>query len=336
MAGLDRGSCWKLDGRQYIQCYFVYHRFGHHPTLTTGELIIRNMLTLRPSTTKPLAYGYIFLFAYLALFVAFIFLANGGWRSYEQYVENTKWLPAEAQVTGSSVDFTYGYDGKIYGKKYRARCLLRCEVNGVAYDTEKFAGSIVFVSNKQIELTRPKVTIAMLRDWTRAHSRGTSLTIHYDPSDPHQISNGQLLCRSIFLQASVGAKVKDCSSSALLCFWLECFSESALRLRELLAHALFRDALLHGIRNHREYREVENKIHGNRYVKKSADRRGERPGPVRKYVGSDPHPRGDHVQQGSWEFLSVADREPQREKSRWQGHHRRKNHANQDISQHWV
>ena len=146
------------------------------------------MISLRPSAEKPRWYGYVFLLAYLMLFVAFIFLANGAWRAYEQYVETTKWLPSEAQVIGSSVDFSYGYDGKIYGKKYRARCLLRYEVNGLAYDTEKFAGSIVFVSNKQIELTKPKVTVAMLRDWTRAHSRGTSLTIHYDPADPHRIS----------------------------------------------------------------------------------------------------------------------------------------------------
>jgi uncharacterized protein DUF3592 len=133
-------------------------------------------------------YGYVFLLAYLALFVAFIFLANGGWRAYEQYVETTKWLPTEAQVIGSLVDFSYGYNGKIYGKKYRARCLLRYEVNGLTYDTEKFAGSIVFVSSRQIELTKAKVSVAMLQAWTRAHPRGSSLTIHYDPADPHRIS----------------------------------------------------------------------------------------------------------------------------------------------------
>lgn len=146
------------------------------------------MLSLRPSEAKPRAYGYIFLLAYLALLVAFVFLASGGWRSYKQYVENTKWLPAEAQVIDSSAEFSYGYDGEIYGKKYRARCLLRYEVNGVTYATEKFAGSIVFVSNQQVQLTKPQVTVAMLRDWTRAHSRGTSLTIHYNPADPHQVS----------------------------------------------------------------------------------------------------------------------------------------------------
>lgn len=146
------------------------------------------MLSLRPSTANPRAYGYIFLLGYLALFVAFVFLADGAWRSYRQYVENTKWLPAEAQVIDSSVDFTYGYDGKIYGKKYRARCLLRYEVNSLAYDTEMFAGSIVFVSNRQIELTKPKVTVAMQRDWARLHPPGSLLTVHYDPADPHRIS----------------------------------------------------------------------------------------------------------------------------------------------------
>lgn len=146
------------------------------------------MITLRPSAEKPRWHGYVFLLAYLALLVAFVFLTDGGWRAYEQYVENTQWIPTEAQVIGNSVDFSYGYDGKTYGKKYRARCLLRYEVNGFSYDTEKFAGSIVFVSNKQIQLTKPKVTVAMLQDWTRAHPRGSSLTIHYDPVDPHHIS----------------------------------------------------------------------------------------------------------------------------------------------------
>ncbi len=114
------------------------------------------------------------------------------------------------------------------------------------------------------------------------------------------------------------------------------FSESARRLRELLGYGLFGDTPLHGISNRREYRKVKNKIHGKRYVQKSADRRGERFGPVRKYVGGNPHPWGDDVEQGSWEFLPVAHRKPQREKSSRQGHHRRKNHANQDISQHWA
>jgi uncharacterized protein DUF3592 len=146
------------------------------------------MLSLRPATAKASSYGYIFLFAYLALFVALLFLANGGWRSYEQYVETTKWPATEAQVIDCLVDFTYGYDGKIYGKKYRTRCLLHYEVNGIPYDAKKIAGSTVFVSDKQINLTKPKVTVAMQREWIRSHSRGSSLTIHYDPSDPHQIS----------------------------------------------------------------------------------------------------------------------------------------------------
>lgn len=146
------------------------------------------MLTLHPSAAKPRAYGYIFLPAYLALFVAFVFLASGGWRSYRQNIEVTKWPAVDAQVIDCSVDFTYGYNGKIYGRKFRARCSLHYEINGVSYDAQKFAGSIVFASNKQIELTKPKVTVAMLRDWTRLHPRGSSLTIHYDPADPHQIS----------------------------------------------------------------------------------------------------------------------------------------------------
>ena len=146
------------------------------------------MLTLRPSAAKPPAYGYIFLLAYISFFVAFVFLASGGWRSYRQYIETTRWLAVEAQVLDCSVNFTYGYNGKIYGRKFRAECILRYEVNGVSYDADKFAGSIVFVSNKQIELTKPKVTVAMLRDWTRLHPRGSSLTLHYDPADPRQIS----------------------------------------------------------------------------------------------------------------------------------------------------
>jgi len=99
-----------------------------------------------------------------------------------------------------------------------------------------------------------------------------------------------------------------------------------------MGYALFGGSSLHGISNCREYREVENKIYGKRYVQKSAYGRRERLGPVRKYVGSNPHPRGDEVEQGSWQLLPVAYREPQREKSCRQGHHRRKNHANQDKS----
>ena len=158
------------------------------PSPAACQFIIPNMITLRPSAEKPRWYGYVFLLAYLMLFVAFVFLADGAWRAYVQYVETTKWLPAEAQVIASSVEFSYGYDGKIYGKKYRARCLLRYEVNGLAYNTEMFAGSIVFVSGRQIELTKPKVTVVMQREWVRLHPPGSFLTVHYDPADPHRIS----------------------------------------------------------------------------------------------------------------------------------------------------
>ena len=67
-------------------------------------------------------------------------------------------------------------------------CTLHYEVNGVPYDAKKIAGSTVFVSDKQIDLTKPKVTVAMQRDWISIHPRGFSLIIHYDPSDPRQIS----------------------------------------------------------------------------------------------------------------------------------------------------
>ncbi len=146
------------------------------------------MLSLRPSTGMPRPYGYVFLLAYLALFVSLVFLISGGWRSYEQYLGNTKWPATEAQVIGCSVDFTYGYSGRIYGRKFQARCSLHYAVNGVPYDAKKFAGSIVFVSDKQIELTKPKITVAMQRDWARLHPRGSFLTIRYDPADPQQIS----------------------------------------------------------------------------------------------------------------------------------------------------
>lgn len=146
------------------------------------------MLTLSPSTAKPRSYGYIFLLAYLVLFAAFMFLASGGWRSYQQNIEATKWPPAEAQVIDCSVDFSYGHSGRTFGKRYRAGCALHYEVNGVPYDAKKIAGSTVFVSDKQIELTKPKVTVAMQREWARLHPRGSFLTIHYDPSDPRQIS----------------------------------------------------------------------------------------------------------------------------------------------------
>ncbi len=47
-------------------------------------------------------------------------------------------------------------------------------------------------------------------------------------------------------------------------FWRECFSGRALRPRELLGQGLLGDASLHGINNRREYRKIENEIHGKR------------------------------------------------------------------------
>jgi Protein of unknown function (DUF3592) len=146
------------------------------------------MISLPVNPARPQRYGLVILAGALALLGSLVFLGVGGSRSYQQHVEATKWPAVEAQVVNCDVRRSYGYSGRNWGSKSQARCVFRYEANGSAYEESKLAGSRVFESKRQILLTRPAVTVGQIAAWVQRHPRGSTQTIHYNPTNPRDIS----------------------------------------------------------------------------------------------------------------------------------------------------
>jgi Protein of unknown function (DUF3592) len=146
------------------------------------------MISLSVDPARRQRCGLVILAGALALLSSLVFLGVGGWRSYQQHVEATKWPAMEAQVVNCSVQRGYGYSGHTWGTTSQARCVLRYQANGSAYEESKLAGSRVFQSKGQILLGHQAVTLGQIEGWVRRHPRGSSQTIHYNPANPHEIS----------------------------------------------------------------------------------------------------------------------------------------------------
>jgi hypothetical protein len=61
-------------------------------------------------------------------------------------------------------------------------------VGGVKRETATRAGSTIITDRQPLYLVTPKVTLAKLQGWVFRHRSGSTLTIHYDPSNPDNIS----------------------------------------------------------------------------------------------------------------------------------------------------
>jgi hypothetical protein len=146
------------------------------------------MIYLPVDPARSQRYGLVILAGALALLGSLVFLGVGGSRSYQQRVEATKWPAVEAQVANCDVQRSYGYSGRNWGTKSQARCVFRYDANGSIYEESKLAGSRVFQSKRQILLTQPAVTVEQIAGWVQRHPRGSTQTIHYNPTNPHEIS----------------------------------------------------------------------------------------------------------------------------------------------------
>jgi hypothetical protein len=146
------------------------------------------MIYLPVDPARSQRYGLMILAGALALLASLVFLAVGGSHSYQQRVEATKWPAVEAQVVVCDIQRSYGYSGRNWGAKSQARCVFRYEANGSFYEESKLAGSRVFQSKRQILLTQPPVTVGQIVVWVQRHPRGSTQTIHYNPTNPHEIS----------------------------------------------------------------------------------------------------------------------------------------------------
>jgi hypothetical protein len=121
-----------------------------------------------------------------------LFLLDGAWRSYRQYVESTKWPSVEARVTGCSISGSWHSAGSpssrnVQGESSYVRCTLDYQTGGLARENTINVGSRIF-SSPSGKYPFLGVTVAAMRNWIARHPPGSTLTVHYDPSNPGNIS----------------------------------------------------------------------------------------------------------------------------------------------------
>lgn len=126
------------------------------------------------------------------LLVGAMFLLDGTWRSYRQYVEGTLWPPVEARVVRCSVSGSWHYAGtpssrNIMGETSYVRCTFDYEAGGLPRQSTMNVGNTVF-SSPWRKPFGPAVTVAGMHAWIARHPSGSVLTVHYDPSDSNRIS----------------------------------------------------------------------------------------------------------------------------------------------------
>jgi hypothetical protein len=126
------------------------------------------------------------------LLVGAMFLLDGTWCSYRQYVESTRWAPVEARVVRCSISGSWHYAGtpssrNIMGDTSYVRCIFAYETGGLPRESTMNVGNTVFSSPWRKPFGRA-VTVAGMHAWIARHPSGSVLTVHYDSSDANRIS----------------------------------------------------------------------------------------------------------------------------------------------------
>ena len=121
-----------------------------------------------------------------------LFLLDGAWRSYRQYVESTKWPSVEARVAGCSISGSWHSAGSpssrnIQGESSYVRCTVVYQTGSLVRENTINVGSRIFTSPSG-KYPAPGITVAAMHNWIARHPPGSTLTVHYDPSNPSNIS----------------------------------------------------------------------------------------------------------------------------------------------------
>jgi hypothetical protein len=131
-------------------------------------------------------------FGMIVVFGGFLFLVDGVWQSGWQYIQSTRWLAVKAKVVGCSIAGSWEDSGSpnsrnVWGESSQVRCTFDYETGGVAHESTTMAGSSIFNSGRRV-YPAPKVTKATMREWIARHPPQSVLVIHYNPSEPNEIS----------------------------------------------------------------------------------------------------------------------------------------------------
>jgi hypothetical protein len=129
-------------------------------------------------------------FGYLLLLGGCLFTADGGWASYQQYVQSKKWPGVDGRVVSCSIRGSWHYSSglHVWGESSYVLCTFDYTAADRAEEATIGAGSEIFSSKEQWTYPPPKVTKQKMQRWIVRHPPGKVLTIHYNPSNPENIS----------------------------------------------------------------------------------------------------------------------------------------------------
>jgi hypothetical protein len=137
-------------------------------------------------------WGWLRSMALLGYFVALVggvFLLDGGWKSYSQYVEYKDWPEVEAHVVKCSIGGSAFYSSSRHApvESLRVKCTFAYTVGSTARESTVDVGDQITVSQGRV-WPPPKVTRAKMEQWIAHHQPGSIQIIHYESSNPSNIS----------------------------------------------------------------------------------------------------------------------------------------------------
>jgi hypothetical protein len=116
-------------------------------------------------------------------------MLDGAWRSYLLYM-HTAWPAVEARVVECKLSAYDDYNSsrRASGRNSYVRCSFEFEVAGYRRISSTDVGNPVFTSSELRTFLSSGVTLAQMRRWVIRHPPGSLQTIHFNPSQPQEIS----------------------------------------------------------------------------------------------------------------------------------------------------
>jgi len=150
------------------------------------------MVRFTSTAQRPAWLRLLFGFGPILVFGGALFLMDGTWQVGRDYVQRTKWPAVRARVEGCSIYDTWDYAGTpstktALSKRSYVRCRLRYQVGDSEQDGIAQAGDAITTYGMH-RLFFAKLTTAKMHQWIAGHHPGSLLLVHYDPSDPNNLS----------------------------------------------------------------------------------------------------------------------------------------------------
>lgn len=144
------------------------------------------------STTQQPWLRLLFGFGPIVVFGGALFLLEGAWHAWRDYIQRTDWPAVMARVDDCSIYETWGYAGSpstksSWSKSSYVRCRLRYRVGDSERRGVAKIGDAVSTYGTH-SLFFAQLTIPKMHQWIADHHPGSFLLVHYDPSNPNNLS----------------------------------------------------------------------------------------------------------------------------------------------------